>query len=99
MLVHIKELFKEGVTEKFAYPAFNTQNLETTLGIIRAGEELDVPLIVATTEGTISYAGLETILDIVATLARKSKSPVVLHLDHGKDPEQLSAPSDSDTPA
>ena len=89
MLVHIKELFKEGVTEKFAYPAFNTQNLETTLGIIRAGEELDVPLIVATTEGTISYAGLETIFDIVATLARKAKSPVVLHLDHGKDPEQL----------
>ena len=89
MLVHIKELFKENLTGEFAYPAFNTQNLETTIGIIQAGQELAVPVIIATTEGTVSYAGLETIFEIVATLAHKSKSPVALHLDHGKDMDRL----------
>ena len=89
MLVHIKELFKRDIAGQFAYAAFNTQNLETTLGIIQAAEELAVPVIVATTEGTLSYAGLETIFDIIVTLAHKSKSPVALHLDHGKDADLL----------
>src|SRR5579864_4977293 len=89
MLVHIKELFSRDIATEFAYPAFNTQNLETTLGIVQAGEELGVPVIVATTEGTLNYAGLETIFEIVVSLAQKSKSPVALHLDHGKDLDRL----------
>lgn len=89
MLVHIKELFRAGVAESFAYPALNTQNLETSIGIIQAAEELGVPVIVATSEGTISYAGLETIFEIVVSLAHKAKVPIALHLDHGKDMERL----------
>lgn len=89
MLVHIKQLFRTDIAGSFAYPAFNTQDLETTIGIIRAAEDLGVPVIVATSEGTISYAGLETIYEIVVTLAQKTKIPVALHLDHGKDMERL----------
>lgn len=89
MLVHIKELFRNHFAGEFAYPAFNTQDLETTIGIVQAGEELGVPVIAATSEGTISYAGLETIYEIVVTLAQKAKSPVALHLDHGKDMDRL----------
>lgn len=89
MLVHIKELFAKHFAGQFAYPAFNTQDLETTIGIVQAGEELGVPVIAATSEGTISYAGLETIYEIVVTLAQKAKSPVALHLDHGKNMDRL----------
>lgn len=89
MLVHIKQLFRTDIAGSFAYPAFNTQDLETTIGIIQAAEELGVPVIVATSEGTISYAGLETIYEIVVTLSQKAKIPVALHLDHGKDMERL----------
>ncbi|MGH9326096.1 MAG: class II fructose-bisphosphate aldolase [Terriglobia bacterium] len=78
MLVHIKELFKKDVAGYFAYPAFNTQNLETTIEIVQAAEELGVPMIAATREGAISYAGLETIFEIVVILARKTKAPVAL---------------------
>ena len=35
----------------------------------------------ATSERTISYAGLETIFEIVVAFAEKAKAPVVLHLD------------------
>jgi fructose-bisphosphate aldolase, class II len=89
MLVHIKELFKGDVRGNFAYPAFNTQNLETTLGIIAAAEELNTPVIIETSEGAIKYAGLATLFEIMATLAIKAKVPVALHMDHGKDAEQL----------
>ncbi len=90
MLVHIKELFENGpVRGVFAYPAFNTMNLETTLGIIAAAEELNVPVILETSEGAISYAGLETLYEIMASLAIKSKVPIALHMDHGKDIDQL----------
>ena len=89
MLVHIKKLFEGDVIGKFAYPAFNTMNLETTLGIIAAAEELNTPIILETSEGAIKYAGLETLYEIIATLAVKAKVPIALHMDHGKDAEQL----------
>lgn len=85
MLVHIKELFKPGVVGKFAYPAFNTQNLESTMGIIQAAEDVGVPIIIETSEGAIKYAGLETLFEIMATLAKQAKVPIALHMDHGKD--------------
>lgn len=91
MLVHIKELFsnKGEILGKFAYPAFNTINLETTIGIIAAAEEMNTPIIIETSEGAVKYAGLETIFEIMASLAIKAKVPIALHMDHGKDMEQL----------
>lgn len=91
MLVHIKDLFadKQKVLGQFAYPAFNTMNLETTIGIIAAAEEMKTPVIMETSEGAIKYAGLETLFEIMATLAVKASVPIALHMDHGKDMDQL----------
>lgn len=89
MLVHIKQLFKGDVVGKFAYPAFNTQNLEVTLGIVAAAEEAQVPVIMDVSEGAIKFAGLSTIYEIMATLAEKASVPIALHMDHGKDVELL----------
>ncbi len=89
MLVHIKDLFSKEVRGKFAYPAFNTMNLEITRGIIEAAEELNTPIIIETSEGAIKYAGLETMFEMVASLAIKAKVPIALHMDHGKDADQL----------
>lgn len=92
MLVHIKELFPDegrGVLGKFAYPAFNTQNLEVTKGIVAAAEELQVPVIIDVSEGAIKYAGFSVIYEIMSTLAKEASVPIALHMDHGKDVEQL----------
>jgi fructose-bisphosphate aldolase, class II len=88
MLTHIRDLFRS-YDSSFAYPAFNTQNLETTLGIVQASEALGAPIIIATSEGTVGYAGLETIAGIVKTIAGRSKAKIVLHYDHGKDISHL----------
>lgn len=89
MLVHIKELVTSDMVGKFAYPAFNTQNMETTMGIIQAADELNTPVIIEVSEGAIKYAGLATIYEIMATLADSVKVPIALHIDHGKDVDQL----------
>lgn len=89
MVTHIKELFKGDVVGKFAYPAFNTVNLETTMGIIAAAEEMQVPVIIAASEGAFKYAGLEMLYEIISHLAAKSSVPIALHMDHGKDVVQL----------
>ncbi len=74
---------------QFAYPAFNTQTLETTLGIIRAAESEHTPVIIDVSEGAIKFSSLNTIYELMATLAEKATVPIALHMDHGKDVEQL----------
>lgn len=89
MLVHIKDLFAGDVVGNFAYPAFNTMNLEITRGIVAAAEALGVPVIMEVSEGAIAYAGLPTLYEIMATVAESATVPVALHMDHGKDMAQL----------
>ncbi len=85
-LVHIKNLLKDANREKYALGAFNTQNMETTLAIMRAAETNRAPLVIQVSEATIDYAGLASIAEIVKTAAKNilSRAPVALHLDHGK---------------
>jgi fructose-bisphosphate aldolase class II len=85
-LTHIKNLLKDANRGKYALGAFNTQNLEITKGILGAAEENHAPLVIQVSEATIDYAGLETIAEIVKSVAKETlrKTPVALHLDHGK---------------
>lgn len=84
MIVTLKEVLKEAEKRGIAIPAFNTFNLEMTKAIIEVAEELDSPVIVATTESAIKYAGLEELASFLILLAERAKIPVVVHLDHGK---------------
>lgn len=70
---------------RYAVPAFNTADLETTQGIIRAAEAQRSPVIVQTSVSSLEYAGLEEIASIIKLEARKAKVPVALHQDHCKD--------------
>lgn len=86
MLVSMKKLVEDAVKGGYALGAFNTQNLETTLGIIRAAVDCHSPVVIQVSETTINYAGLKPITHIVQTIAKNAAVdvPVALHLDHGK---------------
>lgn len=86
MLVHLKKLVEKAEKENYAIGAFNTSNLEITLGIARAAVKLKAPVIIQVSERTIKFAGLKPITHIVETIAKNEAVgvPVVLHLDHGK---------------
>jgi fructose-bisphosphate aldolase class II len=84
-LVTNREIQEQARRGTYAVGAFNTSNLEITQAIIEAAEEEHSPVIVATSQGAISYAGIEVLASIVRTIASKASVPVSLHLDHGTD--------------
>ena len=86
MLIASKQLLCRAREHGYALPAFNTSNIEITKALFAAAEETRSPLLIATTEGAIKYAGLENIFSIINNLSKNSKIPVCIHLDHGKDP-------------
>jgi fructose-bisphosphate aldolase class II len=70
---------------KYAVGAFNTSNLEITQAIFEAAAEAASPVIVATSQSAIKYAGYENLRSMVANLADRTGVPASLHLDHGTD--------------
>jgi fructose-bisphosphate aldolase, class II len=86
MLVHIKSIVSKANKGGYAIGAFNTSNLEVTLGIVRGAVAKKSPIIIQVSESTIKYAGLKTIAGLVQLIANtEGKSiPIALHLDHGK---------------
>lgn len=86
MLVSLRTLLEHAARNHYALGAFNTVNLEMTLGIIRGAVDVQAPVVIAVTETTIDYAGLKPITHIVETIAKNSavNVPVALHFDHGR---------------
>jgi len=87
MLVNLNEILPKAREKHYAVGAFNTSNLEITQAIIQAAQNLKSPVIIATSEKAIKYAGIKNLSRIVTNLARKAKIPVVFHLDHGSSLE------------
>jgi fructose-bisphosphate aldolase, class II len=59
--------------------------MEIAAAIVEAAVLEKSPAILQTSEGSIEYAGMETLVSIANTLGGKTKVPFALHLDHGKD--------------
>ncbi|MEK7569957.1 MAG: class II fructose-bisphosphate aldolase [Patescibacteria group bacterium] len=93
MLTHIKELIHDAIARDYAVGAFNVENVETTLAVVRAAVQEKSPVILQVSENTIAYAGLKVITSIVEHVARDEAGaiPVALHLDHGKSFRSVAA--------
>lgn len=84
-IVSNKELLLDAKKNQYAVPAFNVHNLETIQAVIEGAWEMKSPVIIATTPGTVNYAGLEYLVAILKAGAKKYKIPIALHLDHCTD--------------
>ncbi len=73
----------------YAVGAFNTSNLEITRAIFEAAGELRSPVIVATSQSAIRYAGYDNLRCMVENLCEAADVPASLHLDHGTDLEVI----------
>ncbi len=80
------DLMAPARTGGYAVGAFNTSNLEITRAIFEAAAELGSPVIVATSQSAITYAGYDNIRCMVENMAEATGVPASLHLDHGTDP-------------
>jgi len=76
-------MLKKAQAGHYAVGAFNAENMEMVQAIIAAAEELNTPVIIQTTPGTIRYASLDLYFSNVMAAAKAAKVPVAMHLDHG----------------
>jgi fructose-bisphosphate aldolase class II len=83
MLVNLNRILPKARREGYAVGAFNTSNLEITQAIVQAAESLNAPVIIATSQKALRYAGIENLSQIIITMAKQATIPIVLHLDHG----------------
>ncbi len=91
MLVHLKEILLEAYQHGYAVPAFNVNNLETIKAVLAAAETERSPVILQTSEGAVAYAGMEMLVAMISTAAKKAMVPVAMHLDHGKSVKMMAA--------
>src|SRR3989338_3402268 len=85
MFSSTKLLLQKAQRGKYAVPHFNINNLEILQGVVRAAEKLKPPIVLATSEGALSYAGMDYLFSLAETAKEKSTIPLALHLDHGRD--------------
>lgn len=81
--VGTKEMLLDAEQNGYAIGAFNVENMEMVMAVVKAAEEMRAPVILQTTPSTVKYAGLELYYANVRAAAEKASVPVALHLDHG----------------
>ena len=82
-LVTTEKMLLDAQKGGYAVGAFNAENMEMVQAITEAAEELNAPVIIQTTPGTVRYAGLDYYLANTAAAAERVLVPVAMHLDHG----------------
>ena len=75
-LVTTNEMLKKAQAGHYAVGAFNVENMEMVMAVIKAAEEMNSPVIMQTTPSTVKYAGLDYYLAMVRTAAERASVPV-----------------------
>ena len=83
MLISGKRLLDKAQKGNYAVGAFNIVNMEVLEAVVIAAQKEKSPVIVQTSEGAISYAGLSYLYALGKEASKHCK--MALHLDHGRD--------------
>lgn len=89
MLANTKHILQKAQKGNYAVGHFNISSLETAEGVVRAAVKLKSPIILATSEGAIEYAGMKELYELALTASEENKIPIALHLDHGRKMEVI----------
>ncbi len=85
MLADTKKILQKARRGHYAVGHFNVHNLETVEAVVKAAARLNSPVILATSEGAIKYAGMKYLYELALTASQENKIPIALHLDHGRE--------------
>ena len=89
MLVPMKPLLDEAQKKKYAVGAFNAGTVETMEAIIEAAEEVNTPVIFNHAQCIEEFAPIREVAPKLISIAKASKVPVAVNLDHGLDFEYI----------
>ncbi len=87
--VTLREVLEDAQRNKYAVGAFNTNNMEIVQAIIEAAVEERAPVILQASQGALKYAGIDYIMGLVRAAEKNADVPIVMHLDHGTDFDQV----------
>lgn len=84
MLITLRQLLDHAAEHGYGIPAFNINNMEQGLAILRAAKRTDAPVILQASRGARGYAGDLLLQALITGLARSfPEIPICMHLDHG----------------
>ncbi|MFN4156147.1 MAG: class II fructose-bisphosphate aldolase [Paracoccaceae bacterium] len=85
-LITLRQLLDHAAEYGYGVPAFNINNMEQGLAILRAAEKADSPVILQASRGARSYAGDIMLRHMIQALTEMwPEIPICMHQDHGND--------------
>lgn len=83
-LLPMQPLLRHAQQEGYAVGSFSVANMEMVLGILRAAEETNSPVILQIAQVRLPFSPLALIGPLMVGAARAARVPVAVHLDHGQ---------------
>ena len=84
MLVTLRQILDHAAENSYGIPAFNINNMEQGLAILKAADAVDAPVILQASRGAREYAGDLMLQNLIKGLvAMYPHIPVCMHQDHG----------------
>lgn len=85
-LITLRQLLDHAAEHSYGLPAFNINNMEQGLAILRAADAVDAPVILQASRGARSYAGDIMLSKMIEALIEMYPHiPICMHQDHGND--------------
>ena len=84
MMITLRQLLDHAAEHDYGVPAFNINNMEQGLAIMRAAERCNAPVILQASRGARNYAGDIMLQHMIKALAKMYPNiPLCMHQDHG----------------
>ena len=79
-LITLRQLLDHAAENSYAVPAFNINNMEQGLSILKAAKSVDAPVIIQASRGARTYAGDIMLSHMVKALSEMYPSiPICMH--------------------
>jgi fructose-bisphosphate aldolase, class II len=83
-LISLRQLLDHAAENTYGVPAFNVNNMEQVMAVMKAADKTNSPVIMQASRGARSYAGDVMLRHMLqAAIEMFPHIPVVLHQDHG----------------
>ena len=85
-LITLRQLLDHAAEHGYGVPAFNINNMEQGLAIMKAAQKCDSPVIMQASRGARSYAGDIMLRHMIQALSEMYPDiPICMHQDHGNN--------------
>ncbi|WP_079474083.1 class II fructose-bisphosphate aldolase [Marinococcus halophilus] len=85
MICDFNNIMKKAAKGQYALAAFNVFGYEDAVSVVRAAEEMNAPILLATNKQAIDHMPVEHWGNLLRLLAEEASVPISIHMDHAKD--------------